>query len=351
MGKGGYLYGMKVVLLILTLSTAGILRCQPPNNYYSSTNNLSGNQLKLALNSIIKGHIEYPYTSSLTDVWDILKESDKDTLNNANVILFYTGWSVNAAQEYNNGNGWTREHVWAKSHGQFGNELGAGTDAHHIRPSDGTVNSARSNLDFDIGGSIYVDNDGETSNKKDEDSWEPRDEVKGDVARMLYYMAVRYEGEGTEPDLELVDEVNSFYLNEPGKGYHGKFSTLLEWHKEDPVDIFERNRNEVIYDYQGNRNPFVDYPDFVDLIWGTVSSSVSNLDTESLKIFPNPAQDLITINHTDCDEITVHSLLGQNLLTFKGPPGRVNVSILSSGVYLLQVIKGKKVWVGRFVKS
>jgi hypothetical protein len=76
-------------------------------------------------------------------------------------------------------------------------------------------------------------------------------------------MATRYEGESGEPDLELNDCVGNG--SEP---YHGKLSVLLIWHKKDPVDDFERNRNEVIYSYQNNRNPFIDYPEFVDLIWG-----------------------------------------------------------------------------------
>jgi len=117
--------------------------------------------------------------------------------------LFYSGWSVNAAQEYNNGNGWTLEHIWAKSHGDFGTDIGAGTNVHHLRPEDNTVNNARNNKDFDNGGSIYVDDDGVTQCRTDADSWEPRDAVKGDVARMLFYMATRYEGTNGEPDLEI----------------------------------------------------------------------------------------------------------------------------------------------------
>ena len=78
-----------------------------------------------------------------------------------------------------------------------------------------------------------------------------------EVITMLFYMAVRYEGEGDEPDLELVDEVNTFDLSETGKGYHGKLSTLLQWHLQDPVDSLEINRNDVVYSYQENRNPFI----------------------------------------------------------------------------------------------
>lgn len=193
-----------VWLLFSTFSFA-----QAPDAYYASGNGASGDVLKTILHDVVKDHVEFPYTSSNTDTWDILKESDRDTANSENVILLYSGWSVNAAQEYSSGAGWSREHVWAKSHGDFGTTLGAGTDCHHLRPCDISVNSARGNDDFDIGGNIYVDGDGETQSKTDADSWEPRDEVKGDVARMIFYMAVRYEGENGEPDLEILDEVNT----------------------------------------------------------------------------------------------------------------------------------------------
>ena len=89
-----------------------------------------------------------------------------------------------------------------------------------------------------------------------------RTRVKGDVARMLMYMDVRYEGENGERDLELADKVNT-YPNPT----HGKKSVLLQWHKLDPVDAFEMNRNNVIQSIQGNRNPFIDHPEWADLIW------------------------------------------------------------------------------------
>lgn len=99
---------------------------QIPEGYYNSANGFTGESLKRALHEIIKNHIEFPYTSTSTDTWDILKETDKDTANPDNIILFYSGWSVNAAQEYNNNTGWSREHVWAKSHGDFGTDKGGG---------------------------------------------------------------------------------------------------------------------------------------------------------------------------------------------------------------------------------
>jgi len=251
-------------LLLIMFLFCSSLYAQIPDGYYEDAEGLSGEDLKSALHEIIDDHVEFPYTSGGTDVWDILKETDRDPDNPDNVILFYTGWSVDAEQEYNNGNGWNREHVWAKSHGDFGTSMGPGTDVHHLRPCDISVNSARGNKDFDNGGTEYIDGDGPTGCFRDADSWEPRDDEKGDVARMIFYMAVRYEGDSGEIDLELVD-----YVNSSPDPVHGKFSTLMEWNFYDPVDDFEQNRNDIIFeDYQGNRNPFIDHPEYALQIWG-----------------------------------------------------------------------------------
>ena len=117
---------------------------QAPAGYYTNADGKTGTELKTALHNIIKGHTTFPYTAGTTDVWDILKETDRDPSNPENVILFYTGWSVNAAQEFNSENGWNREHVWAKSHGPFDDGVrGPGTDCYHLRPTDISVNAAR----------------------------------------------------------------------------------------------------------------------------------------------------------------------------------------------------------------
>ena len=240
-----------------------------PDGYYDTVDDLNGNALKSGLNGLIDNHTEFPYTSTGTDVWDILKETDKVPGCPDFVMLLYTNRMRSAGEEYNSGKGWTREHVWAKSHGDFGTSKGAGTDAHHLRPVDASVNSTRNNKDFDNGGEEYIDGTFATSCVRDVDSWEPRDSDKGDVARMIFYMAVRYEGADGDPDLELKDVVNTFSLNASGLGFHGKLSTLMEWHQLDPVDNWERRRNDIIYlDFQGNRNPFIDDPSFAGRIWG-----------------------------------------------------------------------------------
>jgi endonuclease I len=280
---------MKHCLLLLGMCFTQSIYAQIPEGYYNSTAGVSGQALKDSLHNIIKNHVEFPYTSSNTDVWDILKNSDKDIEDPENVILFYSGWSVNAAQEYNSGSGWSREHVWAKSRGDFGTTKGAGTDAHHLRPADVSINSARNNRWFHWGEKEYLDQGVSTQNFTSDYNWvwEPRNEVKGDVARMLFYMATRYTGENGEPNLSLVDYLPSDkFTQEP---IHAILSTLLEWHKLDPVDAFEQNRNEVVYSYQLNRNPFIDYPMWVEDIF--------SLDTANT-VLPTTPTNIILSNIT-----------------------------------------------------
>ncbi|MED4284406.1 endonuclease [Priestia megaterium] len=229
----------------------------PVEDYYRTAAEKTGNSLKTELHNIIDHHTELSYSA----VWEALKKTDEDPANANNVILLYTGRSQAKGTNGGGVDDWNREHVWAKSHGDFGTAMGPGTDLHHLRPTDVSVNSTRGNLDFDNGGTEHSEALG---NYFDSDSWEPRDEVKGDVARMLFYMAVRYEDDvSDEPDLELNNTVNNGTAP-----YHGKLSVLLQWNAQDPVDDRERRRNDIIYsDYQHNRNPFIDHPEWVNEIW------------------------------------------------------------------------------------
>lgn len=255
-----------VAIAIAPFETKG----QAPYGYYDSTIGKYGYELKVSLHDIIKGHIRFPYSSSEIDVWDILKESDRDPTDSTKVIGIYSGFKMNAAKEYNKGQGWNREHVWAKSRGNFGTSLGPGTDLHHIRVADISTNSARNNRDFGECTEEYIDESGVyrgitySYTSSTEWVWEPRDAVKGDIARMLFYMSVRYEGRNGEIDLELTELQQPAGSKEP---FHGKLSVLIKWHLEDPVDDYERRRNEVIFKYQRNRNPFIDHPEFVLKIW------------------------------------------------------------------------------------
>ncbi|WP_425325255.1 endonuclease [Planococcus soli] len=225
-----------------------------PEEYYDTADGLQGEALKAELHEIIDDHHQLSYSQ----VWDALKTTDEDPNNLNNVLLLYSGESRSKSLNGGNVGDWNREHTWAKSHGSFGTAMGAGTDIHHLRPTDVQVNGLRGNLDFDYGGTAVRGCDGCLRTTT---SWEPPDEVKGDVARMLLYMAVRYESDDAV-DLELNDQVNN-----GSTPFHGKISVLLEWHEQDPVSSWEQQRNEKIEDIQGNRNPFIDHPEWAELIW------------------------------------------------------------------------------------
>ncbi|MGY1396960.1 endonuclease I family protein [Streptomyces sp. SS10] len=225
-------------------------------DYYEGAEGKTGEALKSALHSIISDQTKLSYSA----VWNALKETDEDPSNSGNVILLYSGASRSKSLNGGDVGDWNREHVWAKSHGDFGTSTGPGTDIHHLRPSDVQVNSIRGNKDFDNGGSTVTNGGGSLT---DSDSFEPRDAVKGDVARMILYMAVRYEGTDGWPDLEPNNSVSN-----GSAPYIGKLSVLKEWHEQDPPDSFEQHRNDVIFEsYQHNRNPFIDHPEWVEAIW------------------------------------------------------------------------------------
>ncbi len=236
--------------------------------YYSeATGTSDGSVLKASLNDIISGHVSVSYD----DLWDMLAITDADPDNANNVLLFYTNRSQDADDHGGLQDQWNREHVWANSHG-IDDAYPGFSDLHHIRATDVSVNGTRGDLDF---GNVSVHDastlvtsisgygDVSTYNYVDGSYFEPRDEIKGDVARMLFYMATRYEGEGAEPDLELVNGMSS-----SSSSNLGDLQTLILWHELDPVDAAELARNELVYSIQNNRNPFIDNPEYVTIAFG-----------------------------------------------------------------------------------
>ncbi|MGV9511525.1 endonuclease I family protein [Streptomyces tendae] len=239
-----------------TATTTATTNTAYDDTYYKDAIGKTGASLKSSLHTIISDQTKLSYSA----VWDALKATDEDPDNSGNVILLYSGVSRSKSLNGGDTGDWNREHVWAKSHGDFGTSTGPGTDIHHLRPADVRVNSVRGNKDFDNGGSAVSEGGGSLT---DSDSFEPRDAVKGDVARMIFYMAVRYEGGDGFADLEVNGQVDN-----GSNPYIGKLSVLKAWNDEDPPDAFEEHRNQVVYDdYQHNRNPFIDHPEWVESIW------------------------------------------------------------------------------------
>jgi len=212
---------------------------------------------------------------------------------------------------------------------------------HNLKPCDRSVNSSRGTKDFDFGGSQHNEaNDCNT----DTDSWEPPDYVKGDIARILFYMVIRYDPgfdhNNNTFDLELVDYTTP-NNNDP---ILGKLSSLIQWHNDDPIDDFEINRNEIIFGFQENRNPFIDHPNLVNYLWGdnygvVWNENLGNSDYEinNIKVFPNPSSGIINFGIDMTEErIEIFTFRGEKVLEYiVKDSNRLELS-LPSGVYILR---------------
>ncbi|NPV02437.1 MAG: hypothetical protein HPY53_13770 [Brevinematales bacterium] len=249
--------------------------------YYSSAYGKTGLALKNALHDIIDQHTVFPYTSYTTDVWDALRVLDEDPGNPDNVLTIYAHQSI-AKNKQSTGTEdrwtvWEREHTWPNTYG-YNDETDwpPYTDLFALRPAIGGVNLDRLDDPFDNGGTakagtgnyIYLTNGIVPPSLKEVNvnvTWEVPDDVKGDIARAMFYMAVRYAGNlPNEPNLELIDSI----MLTNGLPFMGKLSTLIQWHLADPTNAAEMLRNDLIYFYyQHNRNPFIDHPEWVTNIW------------------------------------------------------------------------------------
>jgi endonuclease I len=316
--------------------------------YYSPINfNLTGNNLRLQLAQLItETHTtNLPYTSSdLPDTWDALKLSDLDPTNANNVLLIY-GWNDTDAIVDNDRTRskdlschtssctglWVREHVYPRSLGNpnLGFEL-AGSDAHNLRSIDNTRNNTRSNRIFEqgTGTASYITAGG---------NWYPGDEWRGDVARMMMYMYVRYGnqclatvvGAGSTSYSTLGDMPNVF----------------LDWNVIDPVSPYEITRNTVLQNMQGNRNPFIDNPYLATLIWNGPAAadtwnllSINTTSLESIYIYPTVTYDYVTISNSQSKtfEYIVYNYIGQSI--YSGTTtGKIDISNNASGMYIIKL--------------
>lgn len=323
-----------------TSPTYGLVTGTQPAGYYNGLNNKSGAVLKQAMQNIIaeEGVVR---AQTYADIVDILKEADQNPANSNQVWLVYKEIG-RAKLDYqttsSNVGKWNREHTFPRSRGGF-NSIDAddtingkdifwnttadslrhgNSDAHALRAADGPENSARGNL-------FYGQYNGPSGTLG---------KFKGDVARSIFYMAVRYNG---------LDVVNGY--PESTVGQFGDLATLLNWHRNDPPDDFEMNRNNVVYTWQYNRNPFIDYPDLVEYLWGTMvgqlwnQSLATHYKTENpLTIYPNPSSGVVFVNGlTNKSVLEVFTFEGRKLKTVTVSNNQAVYLGLSSGVYLLNL--------------
>jgi len=322
--------------------TYGIVPSTAPTGYYSSLEGLSGTALKQAIQDII-ANPSVVHAHNYGDIVDILKKADQNPKNSNQVWLMYVEKPRSKLDFQDTGintGKWNREHIYPQSRGGFtdgtsntadgitiwlptnADDILAGhADAHHLRAEDGAENSLRNNNNYGLTG--YNGPSG-TMN-----SW------KGDVARSVFYMAVRYNGLSVVNGDVPVTTV----------GQLGDLASLLTWNTLDPSDDFEMNRNNYIYTWQVNRNPFIDYPDLANYIWGAKAGQVwhFNLSTndllkEKVKLYPNPAQKSISISGlNEKATIEIYNTNGAKILE-KNFTGETKLNIdFPSGMYFAKI--------------
>ena len=221
-------------------------------SYYNSLNeDLRGTAFRTQLASLITS--THKYNPSYSELMSIFKKSDADPDNPGKVILFYTGTTSNS---YN------REHVWPKNAGKaFPEKSDAGSDAHHLRPTNEQLNSTRGSLSFNETTGKIVAEAGSTSYGNlcytGGGFFCPGKGFRGATARILFYVQTRW---GDKYSLSFVDAAGN-------NKTIGKISTLLKWHLEEPPSQAEIKRNEEVFKIQGNRNPFIDHPEYAEMIY------------------------------------------------------------------------------------
>lgn len=337
--------------------TYGVVSSTAPAGYYASLEGLSGAALKQALQDII-ANPSVVRLHSYADIWEILRTADQNPENSNQVWCMYIEQPM-AKIDQQSGSSivgkWNREHIFCQSRGGF--EVAQGdtadgigvwnstsatstvdgvSDAHHIRAENGQENSSRNNKNYGpvATSTVYAGPIGTQG------SW------RGDVARAVFYMAVRFNGLNVvngDPSEYLVDGVTP-------SGNIGDLATLLTWNTTDPSDDFELNRNNYVYTWQMNRNPFIDYPNLADYIWGSHAgepwfSTLGTNEAAELKflMYPNPANDRITISGIQGNaKAEVYSYTGQMVVNQNFSDTTTLQLNLPSGMYFVKVTSENK---------
>lgn len=314
---------MKNILVVIGILFVVGLKAQMPAYYQSIDFSQPAATVEAELKSLIttthSTHINY------SDTYPWVKLIDEDPNNSYYVITIYDGLSILKSNTIGGGNTtqpeiWNREHVYPQS---LISTTATG-DLHHLRACDGNVNNSRGNLPFATGSGSFGSVSG---------GWYPGDDWKGDVARMIMYIHLRYD----EPWTDV-----------------GSLSLFLQWNVDDPVSDFEKYRNNLIQGAQGNRNPFIDQPYLATYLWGGSPAEdtwgwpnkVEEANLSVINMYPNPVNSTggVTFSNvtTTIDEVVFYDLSGKMIKSVRRPVsnnGRISVSTsFPSGVYFVKII-------------
>ncbi len=342
----------------------------PLYSYYGNIcdyKQLSGAALKTKLYDKIKGHTVRKYADiddqyfKFTDAkpngraWDIYSNCDFDF-----ITQFDNGGKCSPTSE---GTCYNKEHSFPQSWFCKSQTTALYSDIHHIFPTDKYINGKRGNNPYgEVSGTATISSNGAKFGACSVSGYsgqvfEPANEYKGDLARAIFYVVTRYES-----DIVGWKSCNNQSVLD-GTTYPAlkkwQLDMLLKWHKNDPVSQKEIDRNNAIANIQHNRNPFVDFPEFAEKIWGTSSSgnnggttAVASEQANTLKMYPNPANDVLNVELPEGEamEYSIYTISG--VLQQKGvTQGVVEVSGLASGAYLIILTDKTTRCSARFVKG
>lgn len=342
---------MKKSIILLFVGLFGITNAQIPTGYYDGTDGLSGAALKTKLSQIItNGHQDKGYN------WNVFATSDRDKYyENDNSVLDIYSENPTGTDPYKftisndqcgsysgEASCYNREHTIPKS--TFDDRTPMHNDYHHLLPTDGYVNGRRSNWPYgEVGSATWTSKNGSKLGSSKLNGYngtvfEPINEFKGDIARIYFYFATRYQSQITGFNYAMYDGSTFKVFAEPF------LSMLLRWHQQDPVSQKEIDRNKAVYTYQGNRNPYIDHPEYIAQIWGTVMAVDDASFSKNLTIAPNPVKGNIISVTGDKDlkqfkTAFIYNTVGQNVQTIENPfqnGNTITLNNLPKGVYILK---------------
>ena len=344
----------KILLLFIGLSFTLVVSAQPAH-YYNAANGLTGTPLKQALHNIIKDHTTVSYGQLWNAFWStdnkgngVVWDMYSDRPNGTPPYTYYLSQDQCGSGGYTaEGDCYNREHSWPQS--WFNNDGTARTDLHHIFPTDGYVNGRRSNYPYgEVRSASWTSRNGSKLGSCKTTGYsgtvfEPLDEYKGDLARALMYMSVRYyseDGNWSNSDMTTKSEIKPWAIQ-----------MLMRWNEQDPVSQKEIDRNNAIYeDYQHNRNPFIDHPEYARMIWDPSWSLDENMN-ELVYLFPNPVEAgheiYVSGKQEVFDALIISDLCGRVLMKATGNAvGDFALTLphdLAKGCYIVRMMRGNVV--------
>lgn len=354
---------MKINYLLFTFSMSAVASAQIPAGYYNTATG-TGYTLKTQLRKIIDNvddgisGEDLAQDNGYSALYTTFMTSDKDFYfeNNGTLLDMYSE-NPNGPDAYEytygvnqddgssgtaEGQRYNREHVIPQS--VFNSNEPMRNDAHFVIPSDKFVNAQRGNLPFGrVQNANFTSTNGSRRGNNNNsgysagysnDVFEPIGAFKGDIARMYFYFATRYETSVSGWTYDMFDGTSNQVLNQTF------FNILYQWHVQDPVSQRELDRNNAIYNNQNNRNPYIDHPEYVANVWQSVLS-VNNFEQENaINLYPNPIEgNTLYINSNSSLKVDIYNVLGKKILSTEVSHvnNKIDVGFLYSGVYLIKL--------------